>query len=529
MQPAIGALGQAGGSIMNELYILAIDCGTQSLRAIIFDKEGNAVATEKVEFEPYYSVNPGWAEQDSEVYWESVCVACRNLERKHPEAWAKVGGIVITTMRDTVVNIDKEGRVLRPVILWLDQRKAQCSRPLPLHDRILFKVAGKQKAAELARARSRANWIKENQPEIWDKTYKYIQLSGYFILKLTGKIIDSSASQIGHIPIDYKNRSWPKSKGNFRWSLFGVEREKLTDIVEPGSIIGGVTREASEATGLRTGLPVIAGASDKGCETLGVGCITPDCANISFGTTATVQVTSKKYFEPLRFMPAYMAAIPGHFNPEVQIYRGYWMISWFKKHFAAEEEIEAEKRGLSVEAVLNEKLKCVPAGCDGLILQPYWNAGLDTPDARGAIIGFKDLHTRIHIYRSIIEGINYALMEGMEKIEKKSGRKIKNIMVSGGGSQSDIICQITSDMFNLPVHRIQTYETSGLGAAIIGFIGLGIYKTFEEAIEKMVHYKDTFMPDKENAQIYNKLYKKAYKRLYPNIRGLYREINKIMQ
>ena len=205
------------------------------------------------------------------------------------------------------------------------------------------------------------------------------------------------------------------------------------------------------------------------------------------------------------------------------------MISWFKKHFAAEEEIEAEKRGLSVEAVLNEKLKCVPAGCDGLILQPYWNAGLDTPDARGAIIGFKDLHTRIHIYRSIIEGINYALMEGMEKIEKKSGRKIKNIMVSGGGSQSDIICQITSDMFNLPVHRIQTYETSGLGAAIIGFVGLGIYKTFEEAIEKMVHYKDTFMPDKENAQIYNKLYKKAYKRLYPNIRGLYREINKIMQ
>lgn len=512
---------------MGSINILSIDCGTQSVRTIIFDEEVKLLGKEKIEFEPYFSTYPGWAEQDPEVYWESACKACRDLKEKLPDEWERIGGVVATTQRDTGVNLDRGGKALRPAIIWLDQRMAQCREPLPIYENIAFKTVGMGKAIELTRKKSKANWIKENQPEIWDKTYKYLLLSGFFIYKLTGKFIDSIGCQIGHIPFNYKKQGWPSYKSDYRWKVFGIEKDKLPELIEPGKVIGEVTQEACKKTGIKPGTPVIASGSDKGCETIGTGCLDTSCASISFGTTATVQTTSERYFEPLQFMPAYPSAIPGFFNPEVEIFRGYWMISWFKKEFAAREMLEAREKNIPPEELLNERLKDIQPGSNGLLLQPYWSPGLKMPEAKGAIIGFGDVHTRAHIYRAIIEGINYALLEGMEKIEAKSKVKISRVTVSGGGSQSDGICQITADMLNRPVYRGQTYEASGLGAAINGFVTLGIYKSYEEAVKKMVHYEKVFYPDTKNARIYESLYKRVYKNIYPRLSGLYREIQKI--
>jgi sugar (pentulose or hexulose) kinase len=226
-------------------------------------------------------------------------------------------------------------------------------------------------------------------------------------------------------------------------------------------------------------------------------------------------------------MPAYPASIRRSFNPEVEIFRGYWMVSWFKKEFAAREAVEAGQRGVPPEVVLNEHLEDVPPGSQGLMLQPYWGPGLKMPEAKGSMIGFGDVHTRSHIYRAIIEGIGYALLEGVERIEHKSGQKVNRVMVSGGGSQSDVICQITADLFNRPVVRSETYETSGLGAAINGFVGIGVYATHEEAAQHMVHPGSTFLPRPEAARVYHELYARVYKRIYPALQPLYREIQQI--
>lgn len=513
---------------MNEGLILAIDCGTQSVRALLFDKLGNLIGKEQEHFEPYFSQAPGWAEQNPEIFWESTCRVCKVLKEKMPENWDRIIGLTVTTQRDTVVNMDKDGRVLRPAIIWLDQRMAECREPLAFHDNLIFSTIGMKRAIDITRRKSKANWIKENQPEIWDKTYKYMLLSGYFIYKLTGKFADSSACQIGHIPFNYKKREWPKSKGDYRWSVFGVEADKLCDIYEPGSVIGYISKEVSEETGIPENTPVIASGSDKGCETLGAGCLDLNTASLSFGTTATVQTCSDHYFEPIQFLPSYPASMPGYFNPEVQIFRGYWMISWFKKEFSTREMAEAKSKNISPEVLLNETLNDVPPGSQGLILQPYWGPGLKAPSAKGSIIGFGDVHTRAHIYRAIVEGINYALIDGTEKIEKKSGIRINKIMVSGGGSQSDAICQITSDMFNLPVYKGETYEASGLGAAINGFVGLGIYESYEMAVAKMVRCSKVFKPDAKNAEIYRKLYNRVYKKIYGKLSGLYEEIKDII-
>ncbi len=202
------------------------------------------------------------------------------------------------------------------------------------------------------------------------------------------------------------------------------------------------------------------------------------------------------------------------------------MIRWFKKQFSPEEIASAEQRGLSPEELLNKRISNIAPGAEGLLLSPYWKPELKNPDARGAIIGFTDSHNKYHIYRAIIEGINFALYEGMLKIEKKTKVKVRNIYVSGGGSKSDLICQITADMFGIRVVRGETTENSGLGSAIIGYTSLGKYSNYEEAVKNMVRVKKVFEPNKENNEIYKKIYQNTYKNIYPRLKKVYKSIRK---
>jgi sugar (pentulose or hexulose) kinase len=258
-----------------------------------------------------------------------------------------------------------------------------------------------------------------------------------------------------------------------------------------------------------------------------MGVLTNETASLSFGTTATIQTTSKKYLEPIQFMPSYPAVLHGFFNPEIEIFRGFWMISWFKNEFACKEIQEAEERGITAEEVLNEMLCKSPPGSMGLMVQPYWSPGLSQPVAKGAMIGFGDVHKKPHIYRAVIEGLVYALREGKERIEKVSKTKINQLAVSGGASQSDEICQITADIFNLPVVRGNTSETSGLGAAILTAFGTGNFNSIEEAAQEMAQYKNEFFPNKSHVAVYNQLYKKVYKKMYKKLEPFYHEIREI--
>ena len=315
------------------MNILSIDCGTQSLRALLFDQNGRLIDLEKIEYDPYNSPHPGWAEQHPEVFWSSLCVACSTLKERNGEVFQHLDGVGITTQRDTIINVDAAGDPLRPAIVWLDIRKARpVWNPGGLM-KLLYRFVGMDEAVLKLQVDGKCNWIMENQPEIWEKTEKILMVSAFLNYRLTGAFVDSAASQIGHIPFEYKKFRWAK-QGELSRRLFPVEEEKLPEIVEPGQFIGKVTRSASETTGIPEGVPVIACGSDKGCETLGIGVVDESMGSLSFGTTATVQTTTSRYFEPLKFMPPYPAPIPGRYNPEVQIYRGYWMISWFKNEFA---------------------------------------------------------------------------------------------------------------------------------------------------------------------------------------------------
>jgi sugar (pentulose or hexulose) kinase len=226
-------------------------------------------------------------------------------------------------------------------------------------------------------------------------------------------------------------------------------------------------------------------------------------------------------------MPPYPAPLPDHYNPEIEIFRGYWMITWFKNEFAHQEVQRASQKGVAPEVELDALLKESPPGAGGLILQPYWGPGLDHPDAKGAMIGFGDIHTKAHVYRAVIEGLAYALLEGVQILEKRGKTHIRKLAVSGGASQSNQICQISADILNRPLVRGRTTETSGLGAAILTAAGVGIYPSIQAAMKNMVAYDVTFEPDAGNASMYHELFKRVYLKIYPSLRPLYKEIETI--
>jgi sugar (pentulose or hexulose) kinase len=509
--------------------ILAIDNGTQSVRALLFDPNGQLLAKSRVPIEPYYSTAPGLAEQDPQVFWEGVCQACQGLWTQPGVSKVSIAGVALTTQRSTVINLDKNGEPLRPAIVWLDQRRTEGLKPVSGLWGLGFLLTGMTETVAYLQAEAEANWIRTNQPEIWHQTHKYLLLSGYLTKRLVGKYIDSVSCQVGYFPFDYKHQRWA-SKSDWKWQAVPMDEGILPDLIPAAQVLGEITTQAALETGIPAGLPLIAAAADKACEVIGAGCLEPHIGCLSYGTTATINTTHKRYVEVIPLIPPYPSAVPGAYTLETQIYRGFWMVSWFKQEFGLHEMQEAEALGVQPEELFDRLVEQVPPGSHGLVLQPYWSPGLKVPgpEARGAIIGFGDVHTRAHLYRAILEGLGYGLLEGKERTSKRSGVPITEIRVAGGGSQSRCAMQITADIFGLPVSRPHVYEASGLGAAIDAAVGLGIHPSFEAAIEAMTHPGESFDPDPHAHHVYRELYERVYYRMYKRLKPFYNEIRKIV-
>jgi sugar (pentulose or hexulose) kinase len=436
--------------------------------------------------------------------------------------------VALTAQRSTVINVDKNGKPLRPAIVWLDQRRTEGLKPVGGLWGAAFAVAGASETVAYLQAEAEANWIRTHQPEIWNATHKYLFLSGYLTWRLVGQFVDSVACQVGYVTFDYKAQAWSKW-WDWKWQAVPMELRILPDLVPAASPLGQISAEASSATGIPQGLPLIAAAADKATEVLGAGCLEPHIGCLSYGTTATINTTHERYIEVIPFLPPYPAAVPGHYNFEIQIYRGYWMVTWFKHQFGLRDQKLADEQGVEAETLFDELIRSIPPGSDGLVLQPYWSPGLrfPGPEARGAIIGFRDVHTRAHLYRAILEGLAYALREGAERTFKRSGVAISELRVAGGGSQSEAALQLTADIFGLPASRPHVYEASGLGAAIDAAVGAGLHPDFSTAIREMTHVRDTFEPDPKTHAIYDELYEGVYKKMYSRLKPLYERMRSL--
>lgn len=513
---------------MADKCILAIDNGTQSVRGLLFDLSGNLIAKSRVQIEPYFSTAPGLAEQYPEVFWKAVCQACQQLWTIPDVNKGSIAGVSITTQRSTVINLDKDGKPLRPAIIWLDQRRTPGLKPITGLWGAAFLLSGMTRTTAYLMAEAEVNWLRTYQPDIWNQTYKYLFLSGYLTYMMTGKFVDSVGCQVGYVPFDYKRLSWSK-KWDWKWQAVPMKLEVLPELVQPTGILGEISLTASKATGIPAGLPLIASAADKATEVIGAGCLSPDIACLSFGTTATINTTHKKYIEAIPLIPPYPAAVPGYYSLETQIYRGFWMVEWFKREFGQNEQRLASELNIEPEELLDDLVQSVPPGSQGLMLQPFWSPGLKTPgpEAKGAIIGFGDVHTRNHLYRAILEGLAYGLREGANHTVKHSHIPITEIRIAGGGSQSKAALQLTADIFGLPTATPHIYEASGLGAAIDVAVGLGLHTDINTAVKEMTRVGNYYDPDPKNHKIYDELFRRVYSHMYKRLRPLYEEIRDV--
>ncbi|MDJ0801818.1 MAG: FGGY-family carbohydrate kinase [Desulfobacterales bacterium] len=507
--------------------ILVFDVGTQSVRAALIDLEGRITQIEKTPITPYFSHQPGWAEQEADYFWDNLTATARKLLAGDGADRGRIAGVTLTSQRNTVINLDADGRPLRPAIVWLDQRKAELTGNLSPLVRGALRAINKYTLLEQAERECKSNWIQQHQPGIWEQTAKFLLLSGYLNHKLTGRFRDSAGNMVGYLPFDYKRQRWARPD-DFRWKTFPMDPAVLPELVAPAALLGHVTPQAAAATGIPAGLPVIAAATDKACEVLGAGCRSPEVACLSYGTTATVNTANRRYVAIQAFMPPYPSALPGYYNTELMVYRGFWMVSWFKREFGLRERQVARARNIAPETLFDELIAEIPPGAMGLTLQPYWSPGIKTgPAAKGAIIGFGDVHTRAHIYRAILEGLAYALKDGTLTLEKRNRTPIECLRVSGGGSQSDAAMQITADIFDRPVQRPHTYETSALGAAIDAAVGLGLYPDFDAAVSAMTRITEVFEPIPANRDLYAALFERVYRKMYRRLKPIYADIRAI--
>jgi sugar (pentulose or hexulose) kinase len=520
-------------------HCLALDVGTQSVRAILFDPRGTPVAMGRVPITPYVAPQPGWAEQDPEVWWQALGEACRRLWADAAAAGKpgpdSVAGVGLTTQRTTIVASDRDGTPLRPAIVWLDQRRAEGLPPIGFSRGVLgggwglaFRALGVRETVARFQADAELNWIVAHEPAIARRIERYGVLSSWLTERLIGRWADSTAAQVGYLPFDFKNSRWA-GRLDWKWLVAPFRRDWLPALEPPGATLGELTTSAAEHLAVPAGTRLIAAAGDKQCEAIGAGAVGPEIAGLSFGTTASIGTTHHRYLEAIPLVPPYPAAIPGAWFVELQVLRGFWMVEWFKREFGTHEVARAASLDVPPEALFEDLLAASPAGSMGLVLQPYWMPGVryPGPEAKGAIIGFGDVHGRAHLYRAVLEGLAYALREAAERTVRRSGVTIRELRVAGGGSQSSAAVQLFADVFGIPAARPHTHEAAGLGAAIDVAFGVGLHADADTAVSEMVHVRDRFDPDPAANRVYEDLYGSVYLRMYDRLQPLYREIRRI--
>jgi len=505
--------------------ILAIDSGTQNVKAAVFDLDGRVLALSRLPHEPDSAPNPRWVEHDAEDYWEKMCRATREALSAIGRDRTDLRAVGLTSQRGTTIPVDASGKVLRPAIVYLDNRVTEGLGPVGGFWGLFFSAIGRRTAIQYVRSHSRFLWIKTNQPEIYARTRTFFQVASFLNFRLTGRINESIGMMVGMFPLDYKNLAFYPQKGIH--DVFGVTPDLLPELTPPLGISGYVTKQASEKTMIPEGLPVFVGGGDVQAGAVGMGVTGSREAALVLGTTIDFDIPTGRFIndEKLRFL-CWPAAVPDTYILESGVGGGFITVTWFTNELAHYEKQLSKKRGTSAEKILDEAVKNIPAGSLGLMVQPYWTPPFHRETARGAIVGLTMAHSRAHIHRAILEGFAYEIRAGYEVMAAKTGIPIREVRVSGGGSGSDAILSIVADVLGVPALRMEVQESSALGAALCAAVGSEIYKTLPEAIERMVHVKQRFEPDPSNREVYETMYR-CYQAFYPRVGDLYKKTEAI--
>ncbi len=449
-------------------FVLAVDQGSQSTKVSVVDDRGDVHAHARAPLRPYDLGPDGEAVHPGDDLWDSLAEAVRRALAAFDGEPRELAGLGLCGIRCCRAYLDARGRLTEPVLSWMDARVA---RPV----------------GELA-------------PAVATVT----SAGGYLAARLTGGRRDSAASY---------DVTWPDD----------VPSERRSELVAPGDLLGELTAEAAAETGLPAGLPVFATANDKAVEALGSGLVEPGPMLLSLGTYIAAMTVAPGTMPEHAADPAYWVnagAVPGSELLESRgIRRGMWTVSWLRDLVSA-----AVPRGSSPERVaqwLDDEARSVPPGCGGLMTLPDWLAPGDAPYRRGAVLGFDGSHTAAHLHRSVLEGIALTMRENVEAMEDALGLGRAPLVVAGGGSRSDLMCQVVADCFGRPVRRTREPDAAGLGAAICAAVGSGLHAGFAEAVPAMIRSGRDVRPEPAAVERYQQIFA-VHRRLHEFTDPLFR-------
>jgi xylulokinase len=495
-----------------ERLVIGVDSSTTACKAIAWNQKGQAVA----EGRAIYSLlrpKPNWYEQDAKAWWDGTCTALKTLFDQIDAA--QVDALCITHQRESFVPVDETGHPLRNAILWLDER----SHPQVnfLQERIgrnrFHQITGKPLTTNPSV--TKIAWLVQNEPDFVARTHKFLDAHAFLVHRLTGAFRTSIASADPMGLVDMQADVWAVDL----ISEFGLCPDQFPDLIMPGHVIGFVSEQASAATGLPIGLKVVAGAGDGQCAGLGANAAGGGRASLNLGTAVVSGVVSTDYFTDSAFRTLY-APTAGKYFLETVIQGGAFTVNWFIETFGGN---PGDSGLCAPEDALEAVAADVPPGSLGLVVVPYWNHAM-TPywdsAASGITIGWTGAHGRAHFYRAILEGIAFEQRMLGEGLADATGQRIDEYVALGGGSRSDLWCQIVADVTRVPVARSATAEATCLGAGILAARAAKWFPDLAAAADAMTGTSGHFEPDPKTKAIYARIYSEVYRPLFPTLQPL---------
>jgi xylulokinase len=503
-------------------YLLGVDIGTSGAKALAIDEAGKIVVRAAREYS-LHTPRPLWAEQNPHDWWDAACQCIRQITQEIPAE--EIAGIGLSGQMHGLVMLDENGEVLRPAILWCDQRtQAQC-------DFITEKVGADLLVEETCNpvltgfTAPKIIWVRDSEPEIFARARMHLLPKDYLRFKLTGEFATEVSDASGTSLLNVPQRRWSTPV----LDALEIPLSHLPRVYESQEVSGKISAAGAEATGLKEGTPVVGGGGDQAAGAVGNGIVQSGVISVTTGTSGVVfaQADSPTVDPALR-VHTFCHAVPGKWHVMGVMLSAGGSLRWHRDTMCASETQVAQIMGVDVYEIIAREAATAPAGSEGLLFLPYLTGERTPhpdPQARGAFIGLTVRHNKAHLARAVMEGVAFGLKDSLE-ILKSMNVSIGNVRASGGGARSELWRHIQTDVFGLSLSTMAADEGPALGAALLAGVGAGLFDTIEEACSTVVKVTGTTNPKPENTAIYERYYK-IYRALYPSLKPHFADLSQL--
>ena len=505
---------------------LGIDIGTSGTKTLAIDERGTILASATAEY-PCSHPRPGWSEQHPDLWWEATIQTVRHVLGTGRFRAEDVAGIGLSGQMHGSVFLDAEGKVIRPALLWNDQRTvAECQE-------IEEKAGGREALIRLVAnpaltgfTAPKVLWVRKHEPEHWDRVRQVLLPKDYVRYRLTGTYATEVSDASGTLLLDVANRRWSREL----LSKLDIDPSLVPPCYESAEVSAKVSELGSKATGLKAGTAVVGGGGDQPAGAVGNGIVRQGVVSATMGTSGVVFAHADQLgFDPLGRLQRGCHAVPGAWHVMGVVLSAGGSFQWFRNELGKAEVARAREKGDDPYFILTDEAALAGPGAEGLFFLPYMTGERTPhfdPDAKGAWIGLTVRHGRAHMIRSLLEGATFAMRDSLELI-REMGVTIEQVRVSGGGARNALWRQIQADIYGCDVHTLNSSEGPAFGVALLAQVGTGGFSTVPEACDATIRAVDSTSVDPKTKSFYDQAFV-IYRQLYLDLKSSFKSISRLV-